>query len=75
MTQRRKDRGGGERPLRNGCWNDAVGYGLRVNLVTHLALLAVLLNDASLVLAVLAFALLIPYNVFVAVAVWRSADR
>ena len=34
-----------------------------------------MLNHAGLALAVVAFALPIPYNVFVAVAVWRSADR
>ncbi len=75
MTQLIKDLWAGERPLRHVFWRYAVGYGLLVNLVTTLALLAVLLNDTSLVLAVLAFALPIPYNVFVAVAVWRSADR
>ncbi len=64
MTQLIKDLWTGERPLRHVFWHYAVGYGLLVNLVTQLALLAVLLNDASLVLAVLAFALPIPYNVF-----------
>ncbi len=75
MTQAIKDLWAGERPLRHAFWHYAVGYGLLVNLATHLAFLAVLLNDARLALAVVAFALPIPYNVFVAVAVWRSADR
>ncbi len=75
MTQAIKDLWAGERPLRHVFWHYAVGYGLLMNLTTHLVFLAVLLNDASLGLAVVAFALPIPYNVFVAVAVWRSADR
>ena len=75
MTQAIKDLWAGERPLQHVFWHYAVGYGLLVNLATHLVLLAVLLNDAGLALAVVAFALPIPYNVFVAVAVWRSADR
>ena len=75
MIQLVKDLWTGERPLRHVFWHYAVGYGLLVNLVTQLAFLAVLLNDASLVLAVLAFVLPVPYNVFVVVAVWRSADR
>ena len=65
----------GDVPLRQTFWDFAVIYGLIVNLITHSVFFALLINDASLVLVGLAFALPIPYNVLVVVAVWRSAGR
>ena len=65
----------GELPLRQAFWQYAVGYGLLINLGTSMAFLALLTNDANIALVALAFALPIPYNFVVAVAVWRSADR
>ena len=65
----------GELPLRQAFWQYAVGYGLLINLVTSLAFLALLTNDTNIALVALAFALPIPYNFVMVVAVWRSADR
>ncbi len=65
----------GEVPLRQAFWQYAVGYGLLINLVTSLAFLVLLTNDENIALVALAFALPIPYNVVMAVAVWRSANR
>lgn len=65
----------GEFPLGRAFWHYAVAYGLLLNLVTTLAFLAVLLNNANMVLVVLVFASPVPYNIFMVVAVWRSADR
>ena len=65
----------GEFPLGQAFWRYAVGYGLLLNLVTHPAFFALLVNDANMVLVVLAFAAPVPYNIFIVVAVWRSADR
>jgi len=74
MTQLIKHLWAGEIPLRHVFWRYAVGYGLLANLVTHVLFLALISNDANILLLVLAFALSIPYNVFVLVAVWRSAN-
>ena len=41
----------GELPLRQAFWQYAVGYGLLINLVTSLAFLALLTNDANIVIA------------------------
>ena len=65
----------GEISLRQAFWTYAVFGGLLVNLITHLLLLILIVRDASMVFVAFAFALPIPYNVFVAVAVWRSAGR
>ncbi len=65
----------GELPLGQAFWQFAVGYGLLINLVTSLAFLVLLINDANIALVALAFALPIPYNFVMVVAVWRSADR
>lgn len=65
----------GEFSLGRVFWHYAVGYGLLINLVTDLPFYVLLLNDANMALVVLAFASPVPYNIFVVVAVWRSADR
>jgi hypothetical protein len=65
----------GELPLKRTFWDYAVLYGLSLNLVTHFVFFTLLVNDANTVLVALAFALPIPYNFFVVVAVWQSAER
>ena len=65
----------GDIPLRDAFWQYAVFYGLLVNVLTDVFFFALLLNDANAALLVLAFAIPIPYNIFVVVAVWRSAGH
>ena len=65
----------GDLPLPQAIWEYAVFYGLLINVLTDVLFYALLINDANSVLVVLAFALPIPYNIFVIVAVWRSAGR
>jgi hypothetical protein len=65
----------GRVPLKETFWRYAVVYGLLVNLVTSLLFLALLVKDAVPVLLAAAFVLPIPFNLFLIVAVWRSADR
>ena len=64
----------GELPLRQAFWQYAVGYGLLINFVTSMAFLALIVRDANTALIALAFALPLPYNVLIPVAVWRSAN-
>ncbi|MBT4486312.1 MAG: hypothetical protein HN732_19275 [Rhodospirillaceae bacterium] len=64
----------GRRPLEETFWLYAVVYGLLLNLVTSLLFLAMLANEANTALLALTFVTPIPYNIFVVVAVWRSAD-
>ena len=65
----------GEIPLGEAFWRYTVLYGLLINLVTHGLFFALLVQDAPMALLALAFALPVPYNLFMIVAVWRSADR
>ena len=65
----------GDLPLRRAFWDYAVFYGLLVNVITDVAFFALLMNDGNMALVALAFAVPIPYNILVAVAVWRSAGR
>lgn len=65
----------GEVPLGQAFWRYAVVFGLLVNLATHALVLALLAEDAAMALVAIAFVLPFPYNLFVIVAVWRSADR
>ena len=65
----------GEIPLGQAFWRYAVVYGLLLNLATHALFFALLVRDAHIIPVALAFALPIPYNVLIIVAVWRSADR
>ncbi|HEX9771309.1 MAG TPA: hypothetical protein VGA50_19205 [Kiloniellales bacterium] len=62
-------------PLRQAFWWYAVAYGLVVNLMTSLVFLALLVNDASPISLIVAFLSPVPFNLFVVVAVWRSADH
>ncbi len=64
----------GHLPLEQAFWHYAVGYGLLINLLTSLAFLALIAREANMVPVALAFALPVPYNVIVTVAVWRSAN-
>ncbi len=75
MTKLVKHLWAGEVPLRQAFWQYAVVYGLLLNLITTLAFLVLIARDANTALIVLAFASPVPYNVFMVVAIWRSAGR
>ncbi len=73
MIKRGKRLWAGDVPLIQAFWDYAIIYGLLLNLITDFVFYTLLVNDGNTALIVLAFALPIPYNVLVAVAVWRSA--
>jgi hypothetical protein len=75
MIERVKYLWAGDVPLGRAFWDYAIFYGLLLNFITHFLFFVLLLNDAHMALVGLAFALPIPYNVLVTVAVWRSAGR
>lgn len=65
----------GELALENAFWNWAVFGGLAVN-VSSSALFLLLITADRLIFALIAgFAFSVPYNIAVAVGVWRSAER
>ena len=64
----------GEVPLASAFWSYAVIGGTALNAAATLLAMAVLTMDAPALLALLAFALPIPYNLLVLVAIWRSAN-
>lgn len=64
----------GDVPLSEAFWQYCVLYGLLVNLVTSLLFLALVINEANAIVLVLAYAIPMPYNFVIAVAVWRSAN-
>jgi hypothetical protein len=64
---------GGEVPLARAFWYYAMIGGTALNAMTTLLAMALLSMDAPAALAVIVFALPIPYNLLVLVAVWRSA--
>jgi hypothetical protein len=64
----------GEVPLARVFWSYAMIGGTALNAAATLLAMALLAADASALLALAAFALPIPYNLFVLVAVWRSAS-
>ncbi len=75
MVRLVKDLWAGEVPLGRAFWRYAIGYGLLLNLASHGLLLILVSNEAGLAAIALAFALPLPYNLLVVVAVWRSAGR
>jgi hypothetical protein len=64
----------GEVPLARVFWSYAMIGGTALNAAATLLAMALLAADAPALLALAAFALPIPYNLFVLVAVWRSAS-
>jgi len=64
----------GEVPLARVFWSFAIIGGTALNALITLLALALLSSGAPAVFAVAAFALPIPYNLLVLVAVWRSAS-
>lgn len=65
----------GEVPLRTAFWDYAIIGGLAVNLTTSLLFLVLIAADRPFAALFVGYALSVPYNIFVLVAVWRSADR
>jgi len=65
----------GELPLSQAFWNWAVLGGIAVNLTTSVLFMALVMADRIVAAFVVGYALSVPYNVVVAVGVWRSAGR
>lgn len=65
----------GQVPLARAFWEYAIGYGFVLNLIATIGAFALLADKAPAALALAVFFLPVPYNVFVLVAVWRSAAR
>ena len=65
----------GDVPLPETFWWYAVAYGVPANIVTSGLFLILIVEDVTPWLLVPVFLLPVPYNIFVIVAVWRSAER
>lgn len=65
----------GEVPLSQVFWNWAVFGAIAVNGATTILFFTLLLHGYTLVAFVVGYAFSVPYNVFITVAVWRSAAR
>jgi hypothetical protein len=65
----------GEVPLFNAFWDWALIGGLIVNVSTTIGFLALVMYDQPTAAAIVGYAFSVPYNIFITVAVWRSAAR
>ena len=65
----------GEESLPRAFWEYVILYGTLINIITSAGTLAALALGFSGAIVLAVHVLPIPYNVFVAVAVWRSAQR
>lgn len=63
----------GELPLQIVFWNWAVGGGIIVNVASSVAFLFLMIADHLVVALIAGYLFSVPFNVFVAVGVWRSA--
>jgi hypothetical protein len=64
----------GEGPLGEVFWNDMLLVGTGINVATTLAAMALLASEAPTALAAAVFFAPLPVNLFLLVAVWRSAE-
>jgi hypothetical protein len=69
------DRWNGNAPLGRLFWRDMLVVGSALNVAATLASLGLLAAKVPLAAALGVHALPIPYNVFLAFAVWRTAER
>ncbi len=65
----------GELALQNAFWNWAVFGGLMVNVVSSALFLFLITADRPISALIVGYAFTVPYNIVVAVGVWRSAER
>jgi hypothetical protein len=65
----------GELALDNAFWNWAVIGGLAVNLTSSALFLFLIIGEQTLVAVIAGYIFSVPYNIFVSVGVWRSAER
>lgn len=65
----------GEMPLLDAFWNWAVFGGLVVNITTSLLFLLLITQGQAAAALLVGYGLSVPYNILVAVGVWRSAAR
>ncbi len=75
MSQQLRNLWGGQVPLNETFWSYAVWYGVLLNFTTSAVFMFLLAAEAGAHILTPVFLLPIPYNIFVIVAVWRSADR
>ena len=62
-------------PLERLFWRDALLIGTAINIVTTVASLALFAAKAPAAVALAVYLAPIPYNLFLAFAVWRTAER
>ena len=65
----------GEESLARAFWEYAILYGTLANVIVTIAMFASVAANAPAWVVVVLYVLTIPYNVFIVVAVWRSAQR
>ncbi len=65
----------GELPLQTAFWNWAVLGGIVVNFVSSGMFMFLLVSDQVVLALIAGYLFSVPYNIFVAVGAWRSADK
>jgi hypothetical protein len=75
MIRQMKRLWNGEESLPRAFWEYAILYGTLANAIATIGTFAAVAANGPVWVAVALFVLPIPYNVFVVVAVWRSAQR
>jgi hypothetical protein len=65
----------GEAPLATVFWRDTIIVGTALNVLTGLAAIVLLVSGVPAAIALLVHFSLLPWNVFLFLAVWRTAER
>ncbi|MBM3733964.1 MAG: hypothetical protein FJW24_11005 [Acidimicrobiia bacterium] len=65
----------GDLPLNEAFWNWAVIGGIAVNVSTSIAFLVLIMNEYPVMAIIVGYVCSVPYNIFVAIGVWRCAGR
>ncbi len=65
----------GEIALHETFWRYTIAYGLLINAITSISFLILIANDQAIPALVLGYVVSLPCNLFLLIALWRSADR
>lgn len=65
----------GEVALHEAFWRYTIAYGLLINAATSIAFMVLIASDQAIPAFLLGYAVSLPCNLFLIIALWRSAER
>ena len=65
----------GDVALHETFWRYTIAYGLLINAITSIGFLVLIASDHAMLAFLAGYAVSLPFNLFIMIALWRSAER